>query len=109
MAGGAIVAKNGAVGLLEPEPCHAKVLSRHTQEVPMPYVKLPANISFSAPREVGKHTDAIDISVDGEVVHALKYDTSEIAGNTSEEFAIARAHVEAKDWLRSNGHLAAGE
>lgn len=72
------------------------------------YVKLPKNIEFMPSREIGRQTDAFDILIDGKTIHAFKYDTSQVAGNSSEEFVIARAHVEAKDWLRRNGHLPAG-
>lgn len=75
----------------------------------MLYVKLPKNIEFSSPREAGKQKDVFDILVDGKNIHTFEYDTSSIKGNSSEEFVIAQAHIDAKDWLRSNGHLPAGE
>lgn len=75
----------------------------------MPYVKLPKNVRFSPPRNAGEQKDAFDIIVDGNTIHTFEYSTTQIKGNSSEEFIIAQAHVDAKDWLRNNGHLPAGE
>lgn len=74
-----------------------------------PYVKLPKNIKFSEPRRASEKTDEFDILVDGKKVHSYSYATDAIQGNASEEFAIAEAHVEAKDWLRSQHMLPKGE
>ena len=71
----------------------------------MAYVTLPRNITFSSPRRISDHTDAFNIVVDGNFFHVFEYDTDQIMGNSSEEFVIAQAHIDAKDWLRNNGHL----
>lgn len=77
--------------------------------MPSPYTDLPANVDFSPPRKAGEQEDELDIIVDGKIVHTMKFSTSQIKGSSSEEFVHARAHIEAKDWLRKNRYLPFGE